>query len=99
MRSYLTLFFISLVITLLFTPQARRLATALGAVDIPDNERRVHKSPAPRMCVLPIYVAFLRTLLSVPLLQSRVSQEFTSDFRWYGARIPPATLVFRFGVY
>lgn len=99
MRSYLTLFFISLVITLLFTPQARRLATALGAVDIPDNERRVHKTPTPRMGGVAIYVAFLLTLLSVPLLQSGVSQEFTSDLRWYGAIIAPATVIFWLGVY
>lgn len=99
MRSYLTLFFISLVLTLLLTPQARRLATALGAVDIPDNARRVHKSPTPRMGGVAIYVAFLLTLLIVPLLRSGVSQEFTSDLRWYGAIVAPATLIFWLGVY
>ena len=99
MRTYLTLFFVSLILTLLLTPQARRLATALGAVDIPDNDRRVHKTPTPRMGGVAIYVAFLLTLLSVPLLRSAVSHEFTSDLRWYGAIAAPATLIFWLGVY
>ncbi|HEX4945299.1 MAG TPA: MraY family glycosyltransferase [Blastocatellia bacterium] len=99
MRSYLTLFFVSLVLTLLFTPQARRLATALGAVDVPDNERRVHKRPTPRMGGVAIYVAFLLTLLCVPLLRSGVSQTFTDGLIWYGAIVAPATLIFWLGVY
>lgn len=99
MRSYLTLFFIALVLTLFLTPQARRLAMALGAVDVPDNDRRVHKQPTPRMGGMAIYVAFLLTMLFVPLLRSGVSRTFTEDLIWYGAIATPATLIFWLGVY
>jgi UDP-GlcNAc:undecaprenyl-phosphate/decaprenyl-phosphate GlcNAc-1-phosphate transferase len=99
MRSYLILFFVSLVLTLLLTPQARRLAHALGAVDVPDNHRRVHETPTPRMGGIAIYVAFLLTLLCVPLLGSGVSHSFSEDLRWYGAIVAPATLIFWLGVY
>ena len=99
MRSYLILFFISLLLTLFLTPQARRLALALGAVDVPDNDRRIHKRPTPRMGGVAIYVAFLLTLLCVPLLRTGVSQSFTDDLIWYGAIAAPATLIFWLGVY
>ncbi len=99
MRSYLTLFFISLVLTLLLTPQARRLALALGAVDIPDNDRRIHKRPTPRLGGVAIYAAFLLTLLCVPLLRTGVSHSFTDDLIWYGAIAAPATMIFWLGVY
>ncbi len=75
------------------------MATALGAVDIPDNERRVHKAPTPRMGGVAIYVAFLLTLLCVPLFGSGVSQTFSEDLRWYGAIVAPGTLIFWLGVY
>lgn len=99
MRSYLTLFFISLLLTLFLTPQARRLATALGAVDVPDNQRRIHKTPTPRLGGVAIYVTFLLTLLCVPLLRSNVSHLFSEDLRWYVAIVGPATLIFWLGVY
>ena len=99
MRSYLTLFFIALILTLFLTPQARRLASALGAIDVPDNERRVHKRPTPRMGGVAIYVAFLLTLLVVPLLRTDVGRSFISDLMWYGAIVVPATLIFWLGVY
>lgn len=99
MRSYLTLFFVALILTLFLTPQARRLALALGAVDVPDNERRVHKRPTPRMGGMAIYVAFLLTMLCVPLLRSGVSRTFQEDLLWYGAIAAPATLIFWLGAY
>lgn len=99
MRSYLTLFFISLLLTLFLTPQARRIATSLGAVDMPDNQRRIHKTPTPRLGGVAIYVTFLLTLLCVPLLRSNVSHLFGEELRWYAAIVAPATLIFWLGVY
>jgi UDP-GlcNAc:undecaprenyl-phosphate GlcNAc-1-phosphate transferase len=46
-----------------------------------------------------IYVAFLLTLLCVPLLRSDVGRTFTDDLMWYGAIAAPATLIFWLGVY
>ena len=41
------------------TPPVRVLAFKIGAVDVPLDERRVHKKPIPRIGGLAIYVSFL----------------------------------------
>lgn len=99
MRSYISLFLIALISTLLFTPLAGRLATALGAVDIPDDKRRIHKKPTPRMGGLAIYAAFLLTLLCVPFLRNEIGQRFNEHPRWYISIIIATTIVFVLGVY
>lgn len=99
MRSYILLFLISLILTLLLTPFAKRLAIALGAIDIPDNQRRVHQKPTPRMGGLAIYAAFLLTLCCVPFLQNDIGQRFHAHPRWYFSIVLSATVVFILGVY
>ena len=46
-------------LTLLLTPLIRRKAVWLDAFDHPGEERRVHKSPMPRLGGMAIYVAFV----------------------------------------
>ena len=99
MRSYLILFGISLFFSLLLTPFVRRFATAIGAVDVPDNERRIHKHITPRMGGLGIYIAFLLTLCVVPFLQNAVGQSFLQNLSFYLGIIGAATLVFGLGVF
>ena len=43
MRSYVILFSISLVLTVLLAPFVRRKAIAWGAIDLPDNGRRIQE--------------------------------------------------------
>lgn len=51
---YLCLFMAALIVTLLATPLARRIAVAVGAVDEP-NPRRINKVPVPRMGGIAIF--------------------------------------------
>ena len=55
---YLCLFGASLLVTLITTPLARRLAIRLGAVDYPDA-RRINKKPIPRMGGLAIFAGIV----------------------------------------
>ncbi len=99
MRSYVFLFLISLISTLLLTPLAGRLATALGAVDLPDNKRRIHTKPTPRMGGVAIYVAFLLTLAIVPFLRNDLGTRFNAHPQWYLSIIAATTIIFLLGVY
>ena len=56
------------VISYLATPFVKRLAFVIGAVDVPKDNRRMHKKPIPRLGGLAIVIAFLLcTFLFVPL--------------------------------
>ncbi len=59
MTPLITALIMSAVIAYLMTPIARRAAYRLGAIDVPRDERRVHRKPIPRLGGLAIYTAFL----------------------------------------
>ncbi len=99
MRSYVFLFLISLITTLLLTPLAGRLAIAFGAIDLPDNKRRIHTKPTPRMGGIAIYTAFLMTLAIVPFLRNELSSRFNEHPQWYISIIAATTIIFLLGVY
>ena len=52
-------FSIAFAISLAATPFVKNLAYKIGAVDVPDGERRVHKKPIPRLGGLAIFYGFL----------------------------------------
>ena len=56
-------FTIAFAISLAATPFVINLAHKIGAVDVPDNERRIHKKPIPRLGGLAIFYGFLVALL------------------------------------
>lgn len=49
---------IAFLLSFLFTPIAKKIAYKLGAIDVPNDNRRVHTKPIPRMGGLAIYAAF-----------------------------------------
>lgn len=51
------------VISFLATPMVKTLAYKVGAVDVPKDERRMHKVPIPRLGGLAIFIAFLFTVI------------------------------------
>ena len=58
MLSFLLAFSGAFLLTLLLTPLVKRLAVRVGAFDHPDENRRVHQTPMPRLGGAAIYVAF-----------------------------------------
>jgi len=59
MYKYVILFIASALSAFLITPLVKRIAHMAGAVDIPKDERRVHKKPILRMGGLAIYIPFV----------------------------------------
>ena len=49
----------SFLISVLLMYVCRKLAVHLGAIDVPNEARRIHKKPTPRMGGLAIYLSFL----------------------------------------
>ena len=49
----------ALVVSFLSTPLVKTLAFKVGAIDVPKDERRMHKVPIPRLGGLAIFIAFL----------------------------------------
>lgn len=63
---------LAFVLTLAATPLVRRLAQKLGAVDLPDEKRRIHTQPTPRMGGLAIFFGFLAATLLFADLTTQV---------------------------
>ncbi len=51
------------VVSFMSTPLVKRLAYKLGAIDVPKDNRRMHKTPIPRLGGLAIFIAFIFTAL------------------------------------
>ena len=67
MLTYLILFVISSLSTLLLTPLVRRKARQWGSIAVPDQGRHIHATPTPRLGGIAIYLGFLFALSIIPL--------------------------------
>lgn len=63
MNNYIIPFLVSLIISFIFTPIIRKLAFKVGALDIPKDDRRIHKEPMPLMGGLAIFIAVASVML------------------------------------
>ena len=59
---------LALVVSFLMTPVVKTFAYKVGAIDVPKDNRRMHKTPIPRMGGLAIFAGFLiSSLIFIPL--------------------------------
>lgn len=63
MEGFIAPFILALSISFLATPLVRKLAIKVGAVDIPKDDRRVHKEPMPLIGGLAIFIAVVIVIL------------------------------------
>ncbi|OPY60705.1 MAG: putative undecaprenyl-phosphate N-acetylglucosaminyl 1-phosphate transferase [Syntrophorhabdaceae bacterium PtaU1.Bin034] len=96
MTTVLATFFASLLISLAATPVARRFGKFIGAVDTPDA-RKVHHASIPRSGGIAIVCAFVVTVCSSPLLDTRVSDLLAWNLKFIGF-FTGAILVFSMGL-
>ncbi|MDO4846065.1 MAG: MraY family glycosyltransferase, partial [Oscillospiraceae bacterium] len=54
---------VACVVSFLSTPFVKTLAYKIGAVDVPKDNRRMHKTPIPRLGGLAIFIAFILSAL------------------------------------
>ncbi|MDR3413185.1 MAG: MraY family glycosyltransferase, partial [Formivibrio sp.] len=59
MYSLLFLGFVSLALSLVLTPLVRNLAWHYGIVDLPDQQRKIHNTPIPRLGGVAIFAAVI----------------------------------------
>ena len=80
----LTIYFISFLIALgisyTLTPYAKKIAYRIGAIDVPKDNRRVHKKPVPRLGGLAIYMSFIATTIITILLNRNLLQIIARDY-------------------
>lgn len=72
-------FAVALIVSYLLTPYAKKLAYKIGAIDVPKDNRRVHKEPIPRLGGIAIYLAFTITALVMAMLNEYVA--FNREFK------------------
>ena len=89
MRSYFTLFSLSIILSFLITPIIRRKALIWGAVAVPDTGRHIHRQPTPRLGGVAIFISFILALLLVPYL---LWVGFASALTWTIWRSNPGLL-------
>lgn len=75
MKTYLTIFFGSALVTQLATPWVARLARRLNAIDKPDP-RKVHRMPIPRLGGVAIVAGVLALITPVLLLNNDIGAAF-----------------------
>lgn len=74
-------FAIAAIVVALITPLVRRMAFAVGVFDNPDDDRRVHGQPTPRLGGIAIFIGFmlaLFTTLNLALTHSYVINHYLS---------------------
>ncbi|KXZ40532.1 UDP-GlcNAc:undecaprenyl-phosphate GlcNAc-1-phosphate transferase [Alkalithermobacter thermoalcaliphilus JW-YL-7 = DSM 7308] len=59
-------------ISYFFTPLAIKLAHKLGAIDVPKDNRRVHKTPIPRLGGISIFLGFLSAYFYIGSFNSKI---------------------------
>lgn len=61
-------FVVALVLAFVSTPQVKKLAYKVGAIDVPKDARRMHKVPIPRLGGLAIFIGFfVAVMFFVPM--------------------------------
>ncbi|MFN2578952.1 MAG: glycosyltransferase family 4 protein [Pyrinomonadaceae bacterium] len=99
MNTYLSLFVIALLSSLISTPLIRRLAQRRGWLDVHKDRRRLHSKPIPRLGGVAIYLSVMISLGPLPFLDNLLTESLRpSGHRLMGILIS-ATLVFLFGLY
>jgi UDP-GlcNAc:undecaprenyl-phosphate GlcNAc-1-phosphate transferase len=92
------LFVLSLVLALLFTPLVRQLAIRWNIVDQPDNKRKVHKRPIPRIGGVAVIGAYVGSCFLVWAVLRLYPVGESVGFDAIKALVPAVSLIFLVGL-
>ncbi|MFI3116101.1 MAG: MraY family glycosyltransferase [Clostridia bacterium] len=70
--SIILAFFCSLIISFGSTPIVKKFAHAVGAIDVPKDDRRMHSNPIPRLGGLAIFFGFLFSYLIFGIIDNQM---------------------------
>ncbi|OQX14963.1 MAG: hypothetical protein BWK80_41360 [Desulfobacteraceae bacterium IS3] len=71
MTTIISIFILSLALSLILTPQVRNIALKYNIIDIP-SDRKVHSQPIPRIGGVSIYLSFFLPFLSVLFYSTQI---------------------------
>src|SRR5688572_10009787 len=99
MNTYLLIFIISTVASLVLTPVVSRLSRRLGWLDVPGDSRRVHETPTPRLGGAAIFAAMVLTLTTVFVASGGFANLLSTNSAQLLSVIVPASIIFFVGIY
>jgi UDP-GlcNAc:undecaprenyl-phosphate GlcNAc-1-phosphate transferase len=99
LNTYFALFLIATIASLIITPLIRRLCQRFQLLDIPRDDRRVHRQAIPRLGGVAVYLACASALITLSFVDNLVTQSINNRLNDMFLVLVPATLVFLLGVY
>ena len=99
MRTYAVVFVLSLVVSLLATPLARRLAIRFDALDQGGGARRLHVGEIPRLGGVAIFLGFFVPVAALLLYDNRIAAAFKEDLSLVLGLFLGGAAIFALGVY
>jgi UDP-GlcNAc:undecaprenyl-phosphate/decaprenyl-phosphate GlcNAc-1-phosphate transferase len=99
MNTYLMIFVIATISSLVLTPIVRRVCEFNGWLDIPSDERRIHSKSIPRLGGLAIYGSVVISLSALFFVDNMLTQFLKWNSSQIWAVSLSSTLVFLFGIY
>src|SRR3954469_5359122 len=92
------LFALSLLLSLFITPLVRKLAFYWNLVDEPDNNRKVHNKPVPRIGGVAITFAYFGSCVLAWGISSWYPLQYVPEFAAIKALVPAVALIFLVGL-
>ena len=77
MNTYLAVFLIATIASLLITPLVRRLCQRFNLLDIPKDHRRVHCTAVPRLGGIAVFASVLAAFSALPLVDNLLTQKLS----------------------
>ena len=99
MNTYILLFCLSLVFSLVLTPVVRYVCERYGWLDVPRDQRRVHRRATPRLGGVAVVAAVLLALAMLQFVDNQVTWSLWAERSRLFVALAPAVLVFLVGVY
>ena len=99
MNTYLAVFLIATIASLLITPLVRRLCQRFNLLDIPKDHRRVHCTAVPRLGGIAVFASVLAAFSALPLVDNLLTQKLSERIPEMLLIAVPAALVLCLGIY
>lgn len=99
MKTYLVLFLIAMCSSLMLTPFVRRVCERFGWLDVPRDERRVHRRAVPRLGGVAIFASIIIALCALAFVTNPITKSLAAGSSELIIALVPAAFVFLFGVY
>ena len=98
MNTYFALFVIATFASLVLTPLIRRLCERFDLLDVPNDDRRLHKKAIPRLGGIAIYLSCVASLSALPFVDNLLTQSLRARSGEIFVSLIPATLVLVLGI-